>query len=77
MAKGKKTIEVSVMLEWANSQLKRTDEFATTDFKAGIATTIERILFNTKNYNGFGFIDNNDSETGTLGYYSRFYYENK
>jgi hypothetical protein len=74
MAKSKKTIEVSVMLEWANDHLKRTDKFATAEFKAGIATTIERILFNTNNYKGFGFIDNSDSETGTLGYYSRFYY---
>ena len=73
MAKGKKTTEVSVMLDWANTQLKRTDEFATTDFKAGIAATIERILLNTNNYKGFGFINNNDSEIGTLGYYSRFY----
>jgi hypothetical protein len=74
MAKSKKTIEVSTMLDWANEQLKRTDEFATVAFKAGIATTIERILFNTNNYKGFGFIDNADSDTGTLGYYTRFYY---
>jgi hypothetical protein len=77
MAKGKKTIEVSMMLDWANSQLERTDEWADIGFKIVICTMVERILFNTKNYNGFGFIDNNDSETGTLGYYSRFYYENK
>jgi len=74
MSKGKKTIEVSVMLNWANEQLKRTDSYANMEFKAGISTMIERILFNTKNYNGFGFIDNNDSDNGTLGYYNRFYY---
>jgi hypothetical protein len=74
MPKGKKTIEVSVMLEWANSHLERTDEFATAEFKAGIATAIERILFNTNNYKGFAFLNNEDSETGTLGYYSRYYY---
>jgi hypothetical protein len=76
MAKGKKTIEVSVMLDWANEQLKRTDSYANMEFKAGISTMIERILFNTNNYKGFGFIDNSDSETGTLGYYTRFYYSN-
>ena len=74
MSKSKKTIEVSVMLNWANEQLKRTDLFATLDFKAGISTTIERILFESKSYKGFGFINNSDSQSGTLGYYTRFYY---
>jgi hypothetical protein len=74
MVKGKKTIEVSVMLEWANNQLSRTDEWANVGFKSGICTTIEQILFQTKNYRGFGFIDNDNSECGTLGYYSRYYF---
>lgn len=77
MDKGKKTIEVGMMLEWANHQLKRTDEYADAGFKSGICTMMEQILFKTKNYNGFGFIDNDDSKCGTLGYYSRYYYEKK
>ena len=72
----RKTIEVSEMLEWANNHLKRTDEYADAKFKAGICNTIEKILHDTGNYKGFGFINNDDSETGTLGYYTRFYYIN-
>jgi hypothetical protein len=72
----RKTIEVSEMLEWANNHLKRTDEYANKGFKSGISTMIEKILHDTGNYKGFGFINNDDSETGTLGYYSRFYYKN-
>jgi hypothetical protein len=70
----RKTIEVSTMVEWANKQLARTDEYADVGFKSGISTMIERILFNANNYNGFMFIDNEDSELGTLGYYSRTYH---
>ena len=70
----RKTIEVSTMVEWANTQLARTDEYADVGFKSGISTMIERILFNANNYQGFMFINNDDSECGTLGYYSRTYF---
>jgi hypothetical protein len=70
----KKTIEVKGMVEWANTQLARTDEYADVGFKSGISTMIERILHNTNNYHGFMFINNDDSECGTLGYYSRTYF---
>ena len=70
----KKTIEVKKMVEWANTQLARTDEYADVGFKSGISTMIERILYNTNNYQGFMFINNDDSECGTLGYYSRTYF---
>ena len=69
----RKTIEVKGMVEWANTQLARTDEYADVGFKSGISTMIERVLFNSKNYNGFQFINNDDSEVGTVGYYSRYY----
>jgi len=72
----KKTIEVIEMLNWANEMLARTDVYADAKFKAGIATTIESILTKTGNYKGFGFLNNEDSETGTLGYYTRVYYTN-
>jgi hypothetical protein len=72
----RKTIEVTEMLEWANEMLARTDVYADSKFKAGISTTIESILMKTGNYKGFGFLNNEDSETGTLGYYSRVYYTN-
>ena len=69
----KKTHPVADLLAFANYQLARTDEFATVDFKAGICSMIERVLHDTGNYEGFGFLDHSDCETGTLGYYSRFY----
>jgi hypothetical protein len=72
----KKTIEVTEMLDWANEMLARTDVYADSKFKAGICTAIESILTKTGNYKGFGFLNNEDSETGTLGYYSRVYYTN-
>ena len=71
--KGRKTIEVSTMVEWANLQLGRTDDYADVGFKLGISTMVECMLFNSKNYNGFQFINNDDSEVGTIGYYSRYY----
>lgn len=71
--KARKTIEVSTMVDWANKQLARTDEYADVKFKSGIATMIEGILHKTNNYNGFMFINIDDSECGTLGYYSRYY----
>lgn len=70
---GRKTVDVLMLLQWANKNLAREDEFATVDFKSGICTMIDMVLLETGNYEGFGFIDNNDSETGTLGYYSRQY----
>ena len=70
---GRKTVDVLMLLKWANKNLAREDEFATVDFKAGICSMIERVLHDTGNYEGFGFLDNSDRETGTLGYYSRFY----
>jgi hypothetical protein len=72
----RKTIEVTEMLDWANEMLARTDVYADSKFKAGICTAIESILMKTGNYKGFGFLNNEDSETGTLGYYSRVYYTN-
>ena len=71
---GRKTVEVLPLLEWANQNIKRKDEFATVYFKSGICTMIEMVLMNTKNYEGFMFLDNADSDTGTLGYYSRQYF---
>ncbi len=69
----RKSIDVLPLLEFANHNLKRQDGFATVDFKAGMCSMIEMVLMETGNYKGFGFLDNNDSDTGTLGYYSRHY----
>jgi hypothetical protein len=74
MAKKKKTLGVSHMLDYANNQLARTDEYGSSDFKSGVCVMIERILHDTGNYNGFMFIDPNNSDHGTLGYFSRKYF---
>ena len=72
----RKTINVLETINWANTQLKRTDEWARAEFKSGICTMIETILMDSGNYKGFMFIDNGDSEIATLGYYSRKYFIN-
>jgi hypothetical protein len=74
MAKKKKTLGVFHMLDYANNQLARTDEYGSSDFKSGVCVMIERILHDTGNYNGFMFIDPNNSDHGTLGYFSRKYF---
>ena len=74
MSKGKKTVNVEFLKNYANKQLSRTDDWATKDFKIGITAMIDRILLTSENYNGFQFISNDDSKIGTLGYYSRKYY---
>ena len=51
--KAKKTTSVEMFKNWANEQLKRTDEYATQEFKAGICTGLERVLHDSGNYNGF------------------------
>ena len=70
----RKTVNVLTLLEWANNNLKREDEFATVDFKSGICTMIEMVLHETGNYEGFMFLNHEDSVTGTIGYYSRLYF---
>ena len=72
--RGRKQVDVLMLLEWANKNLAREDEFATVDFKSGICTMIDMVLLESGNYEGFGFHNNDDSATGTLGYYSRIYF---
>jgi hypothetical protein len=74
MTKKKKTLGVSHMLDYSNTQLARTDDFASMDFKTGVCTMIERILHDTGNYNGFMFINGDDCAIGTPGYFSRKYF---
>ena len=69
--RAKQTVKVDKILDWANAQLKRTDESATEDFKMGISTMIERILLNAGQYNGWMSLNRMDSE------WSRVYYMKK
>ncbi len=70
----KKTTEVQKMLEYANKQLSRTDEFANRNFKAGICVMIEQILFEANCYFGYMHLTE-DSEVGDTGYFSRSYFK--
>jgi hypothetical protein len=76
----RKTIEVLEILNWANNSLAREDEFATSGFKSGICTMIEKILHSTNNYKGFMFLKKTtiqDISSISDNYYSRFYYINQ
>jgi len=68
------TVPLKQLLIWANRQLARTDEDATKEFKIATCNMIEDALHYCRQYRGFAFIDNDDSKTGTLGYYSRVYF---
>ena len=72
----RKTIGVLEMLNWANNSLARKDEFATSEFKAGICIMIQKILHSTNNYKGFAFLEK-DSTINSDNYYSRYYYINE
>ena len=67
----KQTIKVEQILEWANTQLKRTDDVATEGFKMGICAMIERILLDANQYNGYMPLDRDGSD------WSRTYYMKK
>jgi hypothetical protein len=54
--KGKKTVEVSVMLDWANAQLARTDVEANASYKAGICDMLYVVLSKSNNYKGFRYV---------------------
>lgn len=73
MGAKRKTIEVKTLLSYANTQLARKDETATKEFKYGICIMIENVLKATNNYNGFIFLNNEDSDCDTLGHASRKY----
>ena len=66
--KGRKTIEVQWMLNWANKQLAY--EGHNQQHKAGICTMIERLLLDTGRYNGYRYIH----PTIPTAEYSREYY---
>ena len=67
----RKTIEVKGMLEWANKQLARTDEFADEKFKAGICSMIENLLMVSGNYMGYNELEYGSEYTNQ---YCRYYY---
>ena len=72
--KARKNISVEPLLDWANEQLKRHDEYADTGFKFGVCAMIERVLLDSGQYNGYSHNDPDNCEFGTHGYFSRTYY---
>jgi hypothetical protein len=75
MARKKKTVEVKTLIDFGNNQLKRTDEMADVSFKIAICTMVEKALHSSNNYEGFYFLDPEDCEHGSDGYYSRHYFQ--
>ncbi len=73
MAK-KKTVDVKMLVEFVNTQLARKDSTADVGYKIGICNFIEKVLMETGNYEGYIYIDNDDRTFGTLGYFSRKYF---
>ena len=70
----KKTFSVAKLLKRANVLLAKTEDHITLSKKRQMCSIIEEVLHETGNYYGFGFCSNDDSDTGTLGYYTRYYY---
>jgi len=77
MARSKKTLEVSNILDYCNKQLARTDNFADYKFKAGICVMLHDVLHSTGNYSGFRFNNPDSTEIDDKDYYSRTYYKHK
>ena len=71
----RKTANVKELLDYANRQLARKDEDATYDFKAGIATMIQTVLYNANQYNGYMHLGGNKIEDAD--YYARHYHMKK
>jgi hypothetical protein len=71
----RKTVNVEELLDFGNRQLERNDSIAGKEYKEGICTMIEKVLRLSDNYNGFMFLNNDDSEFDTLGYFSRKYFK--
>tara|TARA_B100001123_G_C14961279_1_gene887786 strand:- start:214 stop:462 length:249 start_codon:yes stop_codon:yes gene_type:complete len=72
----RKTINIRALIDYANSFLDQPfhPEYCTKHHKMAVCTMIEQALFETGNYRGFAFKNNQDSELSTFGYYSRSYF---
>ena len=64
--KGRKTIEVNMMVQWANTQLLFPGH--SLEHKAGICTMVERLLLDAGRYEGFFYTSDG------VGEYDRNYY---
>ena len=74
MAKEKKTLTVAQLKARANQLLAApVNDRITKDFKAGIASMLEWSLMRANAYKGYRYLDNQNSEFDTLGYWERHY----
>lgn len=76
MSKERKTVEVADLKRWANNILTTPNgevNHITREYKDGVCTFIELALHKAKAYKGYVFVDNQDSEYGTYGYFTREY----
>lgn len=73
MAK-KKTVDVKMLVEFANTQLARKDSTADIGYKIGICNFIEKVLMETGNYEGYMYLDDGEIAFGSLSYFSRKYF---
>lgn len=54
----RKTFEVHEFKEWVNAMLEREDnEHVNPDFRTGLFTALEHILFETNNYHGYTYLE--------------------
>lgn len=53
MAQQKNTFKVEEFKTWVNQQLKRTDDFANDEYKAGLCAALEHVLQNSNRYQGY------------------------
>ena len=75
MAKARKTISIEALKAKANELLAApANEVLNKDYKAGVANLITWSLMQAGAYEGFRFLDNDDSEWDTLGFWQREYY---
>jgi hypothetical protein len=71
----RKTLPIKELVDYANKQLARTDEYANNvEFKSGICVMIEFALHQAEAYKGYSNNDPNDCKFGTLGDYNRTYW---
>jgi hypothetical protein len=73
MAKGKKRIDVEQIKLFINSELSKTDDWRSRDYKAGLCDSLYHVLTTTGNYIGFEFLDETNCDHNTLGFWSRKY----
>ena len=71
----RKTITIENLKTRANQMLAAAEnDIITTQFKQGIASMIEWSLHQANAYEGYRFLDSNDSEYMSPGYWRREYF---